>query len=114
MIAVEVLKAKKNIIMENNTFLEGERYFGRMSKNGDMFVVKSEEGNWVVIEQYQHTLVAKHHLRLNEIFSYDSTIYMKSRKSLNKYSDFINYTLEGNYNTYGLIKVFYDSELYDG
>jgi hypothetical protein len=51
MIRVDILKSKGNIVWrKNGTFLEGGLYFGRMSKDGNSYVIKGEEDYWIPVE----------------------------------------------------------------
>lgn len=50
MIRVEIIKAEANTSYgKNATFLEGELYLGRKSKDGKRFVMRSEEGYWIPV-----------------------------------------------------------------
>lgn len=88
MIEVAVYKAKNNIVFNRNaTFLEGELYFGRLSKDGQCYVIRSEEGYWIPVERY--TWARRGNVRDN--FERRATIYMYNRKRLNEFTSVEEY-----------------------
>lgn len=81
MIQVYIYRAKKNVsLQKKGTFLEGALYFGRMSRNGNCFVVRSEEGNWIPVERYDW---AKRGNRYN-YFETQTWFLTNNRKNLNE------------------------------
>lgn len=88
MIEVIVFRAKENIIKNKNTFIEGELYFGRISKTAGYFVIRSEEGHWIPFLQYSWVFNPN---KLSHIFERKATIYMRNRKRLNGISSVEDY-----------------------
>lgn len=90
MIRVNIHRAINNLKPSKNaTFLEGELYFGRMSKDGNSYVVMSEEGYWIPLEHY--TWAKKGNLmksfKSNSLFycdNYDSVNYIDMMKNIDK------------------------------
>lgn len=80
MIKIVIHKAIHNdISFKNSTFLEGELYFGRMSKDGNSYVLMSEEGYWIPLIQYHW---AKNE-RIEDSFEYYGKFYCDNYKSVN-------------------------------
>ena len=89
MIEVAVLLARGNeVLQKNGTFLEGELYFGRVSKDGNCYVVRSEEGYWIPVERYDW---AYNRSKIRNIFDRRATIYMLNRKRLNDFTSVEEY-----------------------
>lgn len=80
MIQVHILQAKEDFrFRKNGTFKQGEMYFGRMSKNGDCYVARSEEGYWIPVQQWKMTVMRpKEHF-----FRTLSWVIMPNRSELN-------------------------------
>ena len=109
MIEVAVYKAKNNIVFNRNaTFLEGELYFGRLSKDGNCYVIRSEEGYWIPIERYNW---AKRGDR-NIFFERKATIFMKNRKRLNEFVSVEQYFDGDNYKNFWYSTYFRDNKLF--
>ena len=82
MIKVDVFEAKSNISMgKNATFLEGELYNGRMSKDGNRYVLLSEEGYWIPIVDYTWARSGKHIL-VGYFTNLNKTMYYENYKEL--------------------------------
>jgi hypothetical protein len=82
MIEVAILVARETTILQKKgTFLEGESYFGRYSKTGNCYVIRSEEGYWIPIERYDW---AYNRSKVRVLFDRKATIYMYNRKRLNE------------------------------
>ncbi|AYP68338.1 hypothetical protein PQE75_gp141 [Bacillus phage vB_BcoS-136] len=110
MIEVVVLQAKGNIHLgKNATFLDGELYFGRESKDGSSFVIRSEQGYWIPVFSYRLTV---NRLKYKEIFNRRATIYMKNRKRLNNFVSVEHYFNSGNAKKWWYDSQFKDLELY--
>ncbi len=83
MIKVELYKAKRNLkYNRNGTFLEDEIYLGRDSKNGDCFVLKSEEGYWNPLIRYGWAKNGS--IEFHNNFIKVGAVFFKNRKELNK------------------------------
>ena len=109
MIEVAVFKAKHNLSYQNNgTFIEGELYFGRLSKDGNCYVVRSEEGYWIPVERYTW---AKR-MNMKDNFQRMSTIYMRNRKRLNEFVSVEQYISNpDNYRQWSIYYPRFDKEL---
>lgn len=109
MIEVVVWKAKDNAIFQNNgTFVEGELYFGRLSKDGNAYVIRSEEGYWIPIERYTWAKRTKK----TEYFERQCTIYMRNRKRLNEFVSVEQYAdNKDNYRQWSKYYPMFDKEL---
>lgn len=92
MIEVAVWKAKNNVTLQKNgTFIEGESYFGRLSKDGSCYVVRSEEGYWIPVVRYTWA----RRRNVGDYFNRSATIFMKNRKRLNEFASVEQY-FDGN------------------
>jgi hypothetical protein len=111
MIDVRILKAKETmIIRKNGTFLEGELYFGRPSKDGMGYVVRSEEGYWIPFFESRLTINRYWH-SFPQQFESRALVYMRSRKRLNEFLNAQDY-VNGNNCTKWWYTTFRDNELW--
>src|SRR5690606_24931092 len=93
MIDVALLRAKEDFSLGRNaTFLQGKQYFGREDKDGDSYVVRSEEGYWIPFLHYK--IGYRNYTKLSQ-FKYERTLYMRNRKKLNEFSDVEEYLNSG-------------------
>lgn len=88
MIEVTVWLARGNAVLQKNgAFLEGEMYFGRLSKDGNCYVMRSEEGYWIPVERYRWVKRGN----VEDNFERKATIYMLNRKRLNRITNVEDY-----------------------
>lgn len=89
MIDVHIYEAKRNLSLgKNATFLEGELYLGRYSKDCRKYVIRSEEGYWIVLHDLGFTY---NRTKVDDYFTRKGTVYMKNRKRLNEILDVKKY-----------------------
>lgn len=114
MLEVRVLKAKETIHMRKNaTFLAGELYFGRPSKDGMGYVVRSEEGYWIPFFESRLT-INRYWYSFPTQFESKALIYMKNRKRLNEFYDVSHYFASGEFKQWwGYGTVLKDNHLWD-
>lgn len=88
MIEVSIMRANKFIATtygKNATFLEGELYFARLSKNEDYYLMRSEEGYWVKVMSFKEGGYCIWTFK-PEGFERKAIIYMRNRKRLNQFA----------------------------
>lgn len=96
MIEVSVLEALENISFGRNaTFKKGERYFARLSRNEDFYVMRSEEGYWIPISSFKENGYCIWNF-IPKGFERKSIIYMRNRKRLNEFHSVELYFLGDN------------------
>lgn len=106
MIEVFVYKAFETMVKNNNTFLEDELYFGRLSRNENSIVVRSEEGHWIPFVEFNFY----NYQKLSE-FSKEKTIYMRNRKRINEFESVEEYLNGDNYHQWFYGSVLRDNKL---
>ncbi|GIN67106.1 hypothetical protein FKN04_22830 [Bacillus glycinifermentans] len=83
MIKISVYTANTDIDHHHGTFTKGEKYFGRYSLSGDMFLIMSNEGNWIpfVVRYF-----AKSGLNsfLKNFKKEKECLYIRNKKDINK------------------------------
>ena len=84
MIRVEIIKAEVNTSYgKNATFLEGELYLGRNSKDGNYFVMRSEEGYWIPVIHFDRAKTGYGkflaHFTVKDIFFLDNYRELKDK-----------------------------------
>lgn len=111
MIEVRILKAKEDLyIRKNGSFTEGELYFGRPSKDGMGYVVRSDEGYWIPF--FQSRLTINHYWNsFPDQFQGVGTVYMKNRKRLNQFFSVADYFIGDNCKKLWYGTMFKDNEL---
>lgn len=117
MIEAVVYKAKRSIFRDKNTFIEGNLYFGRWSKTGECYVIRSEEGNWIPFWWIKYTYKIKYTYNrwtVSDSFERKFTIYMKNRKRLNKFDSVEHYFDGENCKKWWYATVFKDNEFVGG
>lgn len=109
MIEVALHKAKHNLTYCNNgTFIEGELYFGRESKDGSCYVMRSEEGYWIPVERFTWA----RRLNMKDNFERKATIYMRNRKRLNEINSVEEYVNnKDNYRQWSMYYPMFDKGL---
>lgn len=109
MIEVVVWKAKNNVTLQKNgTFIEGESYFGRLSKDGDCYVIRSEEGYWIPVVRY--TWARRYDMSV--AFERRSTIFMRNRKRLNEFISVEHYLDTAKYKQFNRYYPIYDEKVF--
>jgi len=111
MIEVLILQANETMVKDKNTFLENELYFGRWSNTHNSFVVKSEEGNWIIIWTHSRFTYGYSMSEVLRGFKSKATIYMKNRKRINKFSNPEEYLNGNNCKQEWAYGAYYDKEL---
>lgn len=108
MIRVDILKAKHTFMINGILFWEDAEYFGRLSKTGECYVIKGEDGHWAVMEDYRW---AFNRMKVNAFFERKSIVYMNNRKRLNHFNSVYDY-FKGNNAKRECFNTFEDAMLY--
>lgn len=111
MIEVTVLRALEDKSFgKKANFKQGEKYFARLSKNEDFYVLRSEEGYWIPVHSFKigYSLWTFK----PEGFVRESIIYMRNRKRLNEFFSVEHYFDGDNAKKWWYGSMFMDKELY--
>ena len=84
MIKVDIFEAREDFTYQKNgTFTKGNLYYGRMSKDGNSYVAKSNEGYWVPVIMFTWAKSGKAQF-LERIHDPDVNVILSSYKIMNR------------------------------